>query len=161
MPKAAPRFSVGAETRRLDADGRFKIAWTTPAPVRLSELLGWSTGALDVVCVDGWMLLSQPDELAGVTPRRNGVHARFSVDTAGVERVGLKSAHVNRLGVSELRTVLVAPVPDSSSLIVVNPSVALGGAPPHVMSALTLETDPSEVTKVPKPQFTIIKGSPK
>jgi hypothetical protein len=111
LPATGLTFPVGAETRRLDADARFKVAWSNPDAVRLSDLLGWQAGSLDVVCVNGWIVLTQPSGLGGVTPTRNGAHARFSIDQNCVERIGLKNAHVRSLNVVESRTVLVAPVP--------------------------------------------------
>ena len=53
---STPTFPLGAQTRRVDASGRFKPGFDSGS---LSELLGWSAGGLDVTVVDGWLLLTQ------------------------------------------------------------------------------------------------------
>jgi hypothetical protein len=137
------RFPLGAETRRLDADGRIKIAWTTPEPVRLSDLLGWGRGALDVIMIDGWMLLTQPECLAGVKPARFASNAVFTSSASGAERISLKPAHINQLAIADMRTVLVAPVPAFGALMLVSPVTCLGSAPAHVADVLSGNRPPS------------------
>lgn len=109
LPAAALQFPAGAETRRLDADGRIKVAWSNSSTqgVGLSSVLGWEPGALDAVIVDGWMVLTQRPDLIGAKTRRQSIHGRFSVGASGVERIGLTAAHIDRLGANDFRTVLI------------------------------------------------------
>ena len=155
-PRVALEFPVCPETRRLDADGRIKVASNTPQAIRLSDLLGWQSGTLDLVCVDGWTVLTQPDHLAGVKSSRNGVHARFSINSSGIERICLKVAHVRSLGVGEFRTVLVAPVPAWSALVLVNPVTCPAGAPPHVAALIDPDANTQSNSEMPRPQLIVI-----
>ena len=131
-------FPVGVETRRLDADGRFKVQWVLDDGVTLAEILGWESGALEVVMVAGWMVLTQPAVCVGAKPRRNGCQAKFSSSSSSssAERVSLKPAHLIQLALRRHRAVLVAPVPEHGALIVTNPITCLAGAPGHVATVL-------------------------
>ncbi len=64
---STPTFPLGAQTRRVDASGRFKPGFDSGT---LSELLGWSAGGLDVTVVDGWLLLTQSKTSPRPIPRQ-------------------------------------------------------------------------------------------
>jgi hypothetical protein len=132
-PTPAGSFPLGAQTRRIDECMRLKFA---PNGVTMAELLGWEPGALDAVCHDGWLMLSQDPER--VRPRR-GYHsafARFSVASNGTSRISLSHAHLDNLGVGAGHDVLVAVLPDASRVLVIDPVRILDSAPGPVLAQL-------------------------
>jgi len=86
---STPTFPLGAQTRRVDASGRFKPGFDSGT---LSELLGWSAGGPDVTVVDGWLLLTQSSTSRQSSRRRCSHFGAFTVNANGVERVALRPA---------------------------------------------------------------------
>ena len=127
-------FPLGAQTRRVDASGRFKPGFDAGT---LSELLGWSAGGLDVTVVDGWLLLTQSSTSRQISGRRCSHLGALTVNTNGVERVALRPAHLERAALGADRNLLIAPLSDIGALIVVNPAVCLFGAPGNVLAGLS------------------------
>jgi len=64
-------FPHGATAVTLDDKGRIKL------PTRLNELRSWREGALDVVIVAGWAVITQPDGQHTKQMTRNSHIARF------------------------------------------------------------------------------------
>ena len=131
---STPTFPLGAQTRRVDASGRFKPGFDSGT---LSELLGWSTGGLDVTVVDGWLLLTQSKTARQSSRRRCSHFGAFTVNANGVERVALRPAHLERAALGADRNLLVAPLSDIGALVVVNPAVCLFGAPANVLAGIS------------------------
>jgi hypothetical protein len=128
---APATLPLGAQTRKLDPEGRLKLA----GDGRIGTLLGWQDGGLDVVMSAGWAVVRQPSCHVGYRPKRYSSLASFVV-SGSCERIGFKPAHLSQLGVTGGSHVLVAPIPDTGTLLVVDPSVCLIGAPDLVSKAL-------------------------
>jgi hypothetical protein len=105
-------------------------------------MLGWAAGELEVVLVEGWVVITQPARLRLVQDRC-GQRARFSVERSGVQRVGLRPAHLMQLGIGEDRQLLIASVPGHGALVIVSPQVCAVHAPAHVQ--LMLRTEQQEI----------------
>ena len=131
---STPTFPLGAQTRRVDASGRFKPGFDAGT---LSELLGWSAGGLDVTVVDGWLLLTQSSTSRQISGRRCSHLGALTVNANGVERVALRPAHLERAALGADRNLLIAPLSDIAALVVVNPAVCLFGAPGNVLAGLS------------------------
>ena len=131
---STPTFPLGAQTRRVDASGRFKPGFDSGT---LSELLGWSAGGLDVTVVDGWLLLTQSKTARQSSRRRCSHLGAFTVNANGVERVALRPAHLERAALGADRNLLIAPLSDIGALVVVNPAVCLFGAPANVLAGIS------------------------
>lgn len=84
----------------LDDKGRIKL------PTRLNELRSWREGALDVVIVAGWAVITQPDGHHTTQMTRNSHIARFD---ERFSRVLLRLGHRTSLGLTFGDTVLLAP----------------------------------------------------
>jgi hypothetical protein len=136
-PKSAARFPLGCTGRELDAKGRLKPHLKTGS---LSVLLGWQPGVLDTVIVDGYMTLSQRPEQIGVSGGRCGARVGFTVIASGVERISLRPAHLFQLDATPGDELMLAPIPDRGALVIVNPMVLAGFAPPHVLGLLGAES---------------------
>jgi hypothetical protein len=132
-PAQAPMFPLGAQTRRVDAAGRLKPGLDAG---NLTDLLGWAAGGLEVTVVEGWLLLHQNKASLMAPSRRCGQLASFSVTANGVERVALRPAHLQRISLPADRYLLLAPLPDVSALVAVNPAACLVAAPIHITAAL-------------------------
>ena len=131
---STPTFPLGAQTRRVDASGRFKPGFDSGT---LSELLGWSAGGLDVTVVDGWLLLTQSSTSRQISGRRCSHLGALTVNANGVERVALRPAHLERAALGADRNLLIAPLSDIAALVVVNPAVCLFAAPDNVLAGLS------------------------
>ena len=131
---STPTFPLGAQTRRVDASGRFKPGFDAGT---LSELLGWSVGGLDVTVVDGWLLLTQSSTARQSSRRRCSNFGALTVNANGVERVALRPAHLERAALGADRNLLIAPLSDIGALVVVNPAVCLFGAPANVLAGIS------------------------
>ncbi len=130
------KFPAGAQTRSVSADGRFRFA---AGPGGLAELLGWGTGALDAVGIEGWLVLTQRPEQVGAPRGRNRATAGFIV-SARCERLTLRAAHLANLGVAPGNHLLIAPVPARGALVVVDPCVCAALAPERVGRLLDFGT---------------------
>jgi hypothetical protein len=143
-PDPVGAFPCGASTRRLDASLRIKFA---AGDLRLGELLGWRDGTLEIVCVNGWLMLTQrPDDIGAARGRCSNA-AGFTVAANGVERIGLRPAHAANLGVAAGESVLVAALPDVRGLVIVDPAQILAAAPRNVLRAIA--PDGALLTVVP------------
>ena len=131
LPATPAALPAGAATRQLDADGRMKLG----GDLCLSELLGWAPGALEVRCDGPWLVLTQPADLVGARRARNSSCATFSATQTAkgaVERLGLAPAQRQRVATAGCASVLAIPVPENSTLLLVNPVAVLEGAPESV-----------------------------
>ena len=118
-------FPHGATAVTIDEKGRIKL------PTRLDGLRSWCEGALDVVIVAGWAVITQPDGHDTKQMTRNCHFARFDERHS---RVLLRLGHRTSLGVTCGDTVLVAPSFHRNALIVVSPDAALWSEqPPHIV----------------------------
>lgn len=129
-----PSLAVGPVTRKLDEDGRFKVILDAGA---LCDLLAWGAGSLEVTAAGGWLLLRQPGDLVGVKPPKSGNCAGITRDAKGLDRIGLKPAHIYQLHLGPDDLVLVVPLVDIGAVALVNPSVpAMQCLPPFISQIL-------------------------
>jgi hypothetical protein len=117
-------FPHGATAVTLDDKGRIKL------PTRLN-LESWREGALGVVIVAGWAVITQPNGYHTKQITRNSHIARFD---ERFSRLLLRLGHRTSLGVTFGDTVLLAPSFHRDALIVVSPDAALWSEhPPHIV----------------------------
>jgi hypothetical protein len=135
-PATGFAFPLGASTRRLDCTKRLKFQ---PGAKSLTTVLGWRDGVLDTIVCEGWLTLSQRPEQIAADRGRDSSYAGFTIAADGVERICLRRAHVGLLGVHAGADVLVALLPDSGRVIVVDPVHILRAAPGSI-AALVANT---------------------
>lgn len=139
-PTGRLSFPCGARTRKVDSSSRLKFTGDD----RPSELLGWHDGAVEVTAEDGWLILRQPVHLAGMPAARFSTLAALSGAGRATERIVLKPAHLELVDLPDDRHLLVAAVPDAGALLVVDPAVALAGAPVAVTAVVgTVDVGPA------------------
>ena len=127
---------AGACTRVVDAAGRIKLG----RGFTLSGILGWEPGDLSVQADGRWLILTPQAHDAPAVPRKRfSSLARFTRDGAGTERLCLAPAHKGRLLSGEDRSILIIPLPASSTLLLADPLVCLIGAPPSVLAATAVD----------------------
>ncbi len=138
-PTMQVRFACGPTMRRLDTSRRIKFR---PGSDSLTTLLGWSTGTLDTLFHNGWLILTQRDAQAGAPRGRNRAHAAFRVEPTGVERISFTPTHLRHLGVDECAELIVAADPSAGSFVVVDPNQILLVAPKPVLALLDRHLTP-------------------
>jgi hypothetical protein len=129
----AHEFPLELQTRKVDAQRRIKVGLDDG---NLVDLLGWTTGALNVQVNQGWLILTQHEQCANASGRRNHADASYSMTATGTERLQLRNGHLASLGVEPGRHVLVTPIPESRCLVIVKPAVCVTGAPNLVTECL-------------------------
>lgn len=135
-PATPGRFPDGVEARIVDDCGRLRPNLRAGST---ADVLGWQAGVLDTTIVDGWLTLTQRPEHVGAPRGRTGNLVGFTVTGRGVERVCLRPAHLLALDATAGTLLLVAAIPDSAALVVVNPMQLAGHAPAHVRTLLGIE----------------------
>ncbi|MCB0966068.1 MAG: hypothetical protein KDB37_04480 [Ilumatobacter sp.] len=137
-PSDDARFPVGAQTRKLDAAGRVKLRWDSAS---VAELLGWGPGLLDAVCHDGWLVLTQRDDLVNAKPGSNSSFASITNAGTANERIALRGAHLHHLGVADGDHLLLAPLPDAGALVLTNPCRLAAFASEQVLALIAGDDD--------------------
>ena len=132
-PQSDAAFPCGATPRTIDDDGRIKPSLRAGS---LASLCDWQSGVLDTVIVDGYLKLTQRSEHIGAPRGRSSGHVGFSVNAKGLERVLLRPAHLQQLGLVPGDAVILAVVPEHRALVVINPCLLAGFAPAHVRAML-------------------------
>ena len=138
------RFPAGCRTRRIDSSGRIKLQL---GGASINELLGWADGALDVVVTDGWAVLTQRPELIDAPRARNSAFGGFSI-ARDVERIALRPAHLNQIGLAAGDEALIAVIPDVRALVICDPDLILAVAPPAVTRLIAPPVDDTDATSV-------------
>jgi hypothetical protein len=139
-PATPVRFPVGVQSRKVDDSRRIRLRWDSDS---IAELLGWSTGLLDAVCHDGWLVLTQRPEHVGAPAGRNSSFANLVSAGTDSERIAFRDAHLGHLAAACGDHLLVAPIPDAGALVVTNPVGLAAFASSHVQTLITNTTNPT------------------
>ena len=136
VPPAAPTRVVApvtAFTRTVDRSGRLKL---TGASVP-SAWLGWQPGPLAVHAFEGWLVIRQPTPGAGAVPGRFGTAATLSLGAGGAERITLRPAHLELVGLPQDRQLLIAVFQSPDALVVVSPQQMFSAIPDQLGRVLS------------------------
>lgn len=127
-------FPNGVFARHLDDSRRIKLQLRSGS---LREQMAWRAGGLSTTIVDGWAVLRQSVESAATPRTRYGQQAGLTIDAKGVERICLRPAHLQALGLGVGDLLLVAPLLEVNALVVVDPRRLVEVAPAGVRRLAT------------------------
>jgi hypothetical protein len=103
--------------RTVDSSGRLKLTGSDVPSARF----GWEAGSLDVDAFEGWLVLRQSTDRSNSRSERFGSTATLSRSARGTERISLRPAHLELVGLPDDRQLFLAVFQDPDALVVASP----------------------------------------